>query len=77
MCLCGFVLEVNSHNVCVILQSHQVRDAQPGVAPQVSSRMTRRVRGRGPGKKVDPGDVAHRGSTVLMPGKSRQLNSVQ
>ena len=53
-----------------------MRDAQPGVAPQVSSRMTRRVRGRGPGKKVDPGDVALRGSTVLMPGKPTRVDTL-
>lgn len=51
------------------LQSLQGRDVQLGVATQVFSRMTRSVRGRGPGKRVDPAGVVHTGSTALMPGK--------
>lgn len=54
------------------LQSLQGRDVQPGVATQVFSRMTRSVRGRGPGKRVDPAGVVHTGSTALMPGKGTE-----
>lgn len=51
------------------MQSPLGRDVQPGVETQVFNMMKRRVRGRAPGIKVDPADVAHTGSTALMPGK--------
>lgn len=50
------------------LQSLRGRGVQPGVATQVFSRMKRRVRGRGPGKRVEAVGVAHTGSTALTPG---------
>ena len=40
-----------------------------GVAPQVSSRRMRRVRGRGPGRRAGPVGVAHTGSTARTPGE--------
>ncbi len=51
------------------LQSLQVKDVQSGVATHVFHRMMMRVRGRGPGKRAEPGGVAHTGSTALTPGK--------
>lgn len=53
----------------IIVQSLLGKGVQPGVETQVFNMMKRRVRGRGPGIRVDPADVARTGSTALMPGK--------
>lgn len=77
-------LAVTSLNVFLlkrlVVQSLQRRGVQPGVAAQGFSRMKRRWRGRGPGRRADLAGVALTGSTVLMPGEGTEariyLNSV-
>lgn len=59
------------------MQSLQVRAVQPGVAAQGFSRMKRRLRGRGPGRRADPAGVALTGSTALMQGEGTEVRIQQ
>lgn len=68
-----FSPDIGAHKTFLLKMSHlqslRGRGVQPGVATQVFSRMKRRVRGRGPGKRAEAVGVARTGSTAPTPGE--------